>query len=155
MLKKVYLKVVELFFSAQFLKFLFVGATAALANIASGHVFRMNFPGQFFYTISIGIGYVIGSIVSFILNKLFTFKAHDEKTANQILKFCITTVLSIIIASFIANILMITYNFLNITVVANEQMESIARIMSVGLTTLFNFPAMKYFSFKKLDLKVK
>lgn len=143
-------KVFNLFLSKEFMVFLSVGAIASLVNFMGGFLFRAVFTGKYFYTISICLGYLLGSAVSFLLNKMVTFKAHDEKVINQITKYIIVLVVSIAIASGIANTVMIIYHRLKIDMVTVEQMESIARLLSIGLTTIFNYPAIKFFSFKKI-----
>ena len=152
MIKKITKKVLNLFLSKEFMVFLTVGASAALVNFMGGVLFRAVFPGKYFYTISIWVGNLCGSVVSFIFNKRITFKANDEKIINQVIKFSIVFFCSIAIASGIANVAMIIYNSLDISIFTVNQAENIARLLSIGLTTLFNYPAAKFFSFKKITI---
>ncbi len=148
-------KITKLFFTKELLIFLGVGATAAFVNFTGGLLFRMVFQGKYFFTISIWFGYIMGSIVSFLLNKTVTFKAHDEKTLNQMVKFTAVFVCSVFIASAVANVVMIVYQHLGLKIFTLDRMEDVARFISIGATTLFNYPAMKFFSFKKINLGKK
>lgn len=144
-------KVTNLFFTKELLIFLGVGATAAFVNFTGGLLFRMVFQGKYFFTVSIWFGYIMGSIVSFLLNKTVTFKAHDEKIINQIVKFTAVFICSVFIASAVANVVMIIYQRLGLEIFTLDRMEDIARFISIGATTLFNYPAMKFFSFRKFN----
>ncbi len=153
MVKTALEKVKKLFLSKEFIVFLIIGGMSATLNFFTGFLFRQAFPGKYFYTISIWVGFTAGSISSFILNRLITFKAFDEKIFNQIVKFAVILVFSVLIASGIANVFMITYHSLNISFITDKQAETLTRLASIGLTTFFNYPAIKFFSFRKINLK--
>ncbi|GEM_PF-6082201 len=153
MIKTALEKVKKLFLSKEFVVFLIIGAMSATLNFFSGFLFRQIFTGKYFYTISIWVGFTAGSISSFILNRLITFKAFDERIINQIAKFAVVLLFSGIIASGIANILMITYHSLGISFINSKQAETLTRLASIGLTTFFNYPAIKFFSFRKINFK--
>jgi len=150
MLSSIFNKVKKLFLSKEFLIFLFVGGFSAFLNYMSGFLFNLAFEGKYFYTISIWVGYLIGSISSFILNKTITFKANDENVFSQMIKFTIIFFCSLAVSGTIANIVMITYHASHTDIVTVKQMENIARFISIGLTTFFNYPANKFFSFRKI-----
>jgi putative flippase GtrA len=153
MIKTTLEKVKRLFLTKEFMVFLIIGGMSATLNFCTGFLFRQAFVGKYFYTISIWVGFTAGSISSFILNRLITFKAFDEKVHSQLIKFGIILIFSVLIASGIANIFMITYYSLNIGFVTPKQAETITRLASIGLTTFFNYPAIKFFSFRKIEFK--
>jgi putative flippase GtrA len=159
----------SLFVSIQFIKFLAAGGTAALLNFFSGLVFRVLYPGLP-NEVSILVGYTAGTIVSFILNKLFTFKARDEKTYVQALKFTLLAVTSIILAEVISRFVLWIYfytlvsAFISGSVIIVDWLrgaksipvdyamaQNISHVVAIGITTIYNFLAMKFFSFKKLS----
>ncbi|MDP4181565.1 MAG: GtrA family protein [Bacillota bacterium] len=155
MINKTFEKIKKLFLSKEFMVFLVIGGISAAINFISGFLFREAFSGKYFLTISIWVGFTAGSISSFVLNRLITFKAFDQKILNQIVKFAIMLVFSGIIASAIANITMKIYYFLSIDFISVKQMETISRLASIGLTTFFNYPAIKFFSFRKIEFRKK
>lgn len=139
-------RIIKDFISTQFLRFLLVGGFAALVNFFSRFFFR-----QFFlYVVSVAFAFSVGTIISFILNKIFTFKSFEERTVVQLIKFIIIAISSIFLATFIAWLGMVVYRLLQISFISSKQMESIAHIIAIGVTTLYNFLTMKYFSFRKL-----
>ncbi len=150
MIKKVTIKTKKIFISKEFAKFLLVGGTAALVNFFSRFCFQIFFS----YVFSIACAFILGSIISFILNKNFTFKAHDEKTRIQMFKFTIIAIGSIFLASFLAGIIMFFYNFFTIAYVSQPTMETLTHIFTIGVNTIYNFLAMKYFSFKPIKLNI-
>lgn len=144
-------KAVGIFFSVQFVKFLLAGGTAAVFNFISFIFIRQYLPR----IISIVLAFVIGTFVSFILNKIFTFKAKDEKTLIQSVKFAFVAIAGYLLAIAVSVVLTCLYNLIGITVLTPEKVEGIIHLMTIGIITLYNFLAMKYFSFKKLSKPVK
>ena len=134
------------FISKQFLRFLLVGGIAALANFFSRFLFQTYFP----YTPSVALAFTLGTIISFILNKTFTFASYDEKTSIQLIKFLLAGIVCVALASIIAYLGMAFYHIARISFVTEKKMESIVHIIAIGLTTIYNFLAMKFFSFRRL-----
>lgn len=134
------------FKSVQFLKFLIAGSIAALVNFFS----RFFFDVFLTYVTSVIFAYLLGSIVSFILNKYFIFKVNDEKTSIQLFKFSILAVGAILLASIVVYLLMELYRLFPVSIVSEKTTESLAHILSIGVTTIYNFLAMKFFSFRNL-----
>jgi len=149
MLKNIFSKIFKSFCSTEFLKFLLVGGSAALINFFSRFLFQVWYS----YIVSVALAFILGSIISFIFNKLFTFKDNDEKTTVQLVKFTIMTIVSVFIAAFVAYLAMNLYELFKVTLIAQKGMESVAHIIAIGVTTIYNFLAMKFFSFKNLNLK--
>jgi putative flippase GtrA len=86
---------------------------------------------------------------------MVTFKAHDEKIVNQMTKFFLVFVVSVVIASGIGHVIMTIYHSLKIEIFTVQQAQTLARLMSIGLTTLFNYPAIKFFSFRRIRIGSK
>jgi putative flippase GtrA len=134
------------FISKQFLRFLLVGGIAGLANFLSRFAFQIFFS----YTLSVALAFSFGTVISFILNRSYTFAAYDEKAMIQFIKFILIAIVGIALAAVIAWLGMVIYKALKIGLVNEKQMESIAHIIAIFLITFYNFLAMKYFSFKRL-----
>jgi len=139
--------VIKSFISKEFMRFLLVGGCAAAINFFSRFFFRI-----FFSCVeSVTLSFLLGTIVSFIFNRTYTFKAYDERVAIQCVKFVIIAILSIIIASFIVYSGMAMHDFLNITLIGRSEMESVVHLAAIGIITIYNFLAMKYVSFRKVS----
>ena len=138
------------FVDIKFLKFLFVGGTCALLNYGSGELVRRYFG---LFMLSIIIGYVIGTIASFILNKIITFKSYDEKISLQLFKFIIVAVSSLILAAIIAYLAKSAILSSGIIYLPEKHADSAAHLTTIVFTTLYNFLLMKHFAFKKLMVR--
>jgi putative flippase GtrA len=145
-------RIITSFFSVQFLKFLLVGGTAALINFLSGLLMREYLIPQF-PEVSVGIANIIGAIVSFIFNKIFTFKAADEKTGIQALKFALVAVTASFIAMGISWVVLFVYKSSGITSIDSKMAGHASQVIAIGITTIYNFIAMKFFSFRKITGK--
>jgi putative flippase GtrA len=149
--KNISSKIIKTYFSMQFLVFLVVGGISALINFTSGFLFRNSFY-QFnnCYEISILVGFTIGTLISFILNKSITFKAYDEKTSFQFIKFIIAAIISILIATavgFLIKKLLIMFDSIPIII---WNMENVAHFLTIGIMTMYNFIVIKFFAFNKI-----
>ena len=74
------------FFDAAFLRFLLVGALNTL--VGSGVMFLLYNLAHCGYWFSSAMNYVVGSVVSYFLNKNFTFRARGRDTA-ALLRFIV------------------------------------------------------------------
>jgi putative flippase GtrA len=151
MKKKIGAILKESFLSVQFLKFLLVGGTAALANFFSGLLIRELFP-TLLNEVSVVTGYTIGTIISFVFNKIYTFKANDESTTIQAMKFIVVSVTSALLGAGISRLVLVIYEVLGIRTIDLETAKNVSHIIAIGITTIYNFLAMKFFSFKKITL---
>ncbi len=134
------------FFTKQFKTFLVVGGTATVVAFFSRFLFRV-FTS---YEVSVALANVVGGVVSFILNKKYTFKSYEENITNQIIKFTLVGISAMFITTGIAYAFYQTFEFQKIIVLTQIQNETISHAISIGLTAIYNFFAMKYFSFKKI-----
>jgi putative flippase GtrA len=145
-------KIKNEFFNAQFLRFLLVGGFSALVNYFSGYFLRENFSRYLSFEASVATGFIIGAIMSFILNKIYTFGAHGEKTSIQLVKFLLIVITSTALASFLAFLCMKTFTLLNLQFGTKTFMESVARVLSIVGVTFYNFLTMKYLAFNKVNI---
>ena len=139
-------RISELFLSKQFLRFLVSGGIAALVNFFSRFFFQ-----QFFtYAWSVALSFSLGTGVSFFLNKAFTFASYDERTSIQFVKFILIALVGIMLASFAASAQITLYRLLGWPRLSEGEVESIAHIVTIAGAAIYNFLAMKYFSFRRL-----
>lgn len=85
----------EKLFDKTMIKFILVGLFNTL--VGCGTMFLLYNLGNRSYWMSSGIGYLIGSIISFFLNKYFTFQ-NEERSWQQVGKFAINIIVCYIIA---------------------------------------------------------
>lgn len=104
------------------------------------------------YMFSSAMNIVVGSIVSYFLNKYFTFK-NNEKSLKQIILFILNTTLCYILAYKIAKNLMVS-------ILGNSPIEIVDRISlltGMVLYTILNYFGQKFIVFKdtKEDINSK
>ena len=96
------------------------------------------------YWISSGCNYFFGSILSFFLNKYFTFK-NTEKSLSQVIRFIINILLCYLIAYGIAKPLI---RWL-LSGQAKKIQENIAMLVGMCLFTGLNYLGQRFFAFKE------
>lgn len=133
-------------FDIQLLKFLIVGIINTIIGVGTQLIFYNFF--QMGYWGSSALSYTIASIISFFLNKNFTFN-NKSSTLHTAVKFAITIVICYFIAyklakTFVFNILKIIK--INIPINIAEQ---VAMLTGMCIFTCLNYVAQKYFAFKE------
>lgn len=124
-----------------FFKFILVG----VINTAFGTSIMFiayNFLG-FGYWISSAANYILGSILSYILNKHFTFE-NKSKSVLTIVKFIINIVLCYLIAYGLAQPI-IRYMLSNLS---KSIQDNISMFVGMGLFVIFNYLGQRFFAFK-------
>ncbi len=129
-------------FDLKLWKFLLVGVVNTL--IGAGIMFTLyNFAG-FGYWPSSAANYLVGGIISFLLNKYFTFQ-NKERSFSQIIKFAGTVAISYGIGYGIARPL--TSWLLSGYPVALR--DNIAMLAGMCLYTGINYLGQRFFAFKE------
>ena len=95
------------------------------------------------YWISSAANYIIGGIVSFVLNKFFTFNNHS-KSVKQIIHFIVTVGICYIIAYIIAKefVLFIFSSY------SDKIKDNIAMLFGMCIYTGLNYIIQRFFIFK-------
>ena len=128
-------------FDKTVIKFLMVGVVNTL--VGCGTMFLLYNLAHFSYWISSAANYVMGGIVSFFLNKYFTFQ-NKERSWKQVVRFIINVSVCYLIGYGLAKPLVLhileTYP-LNIQ-------ENIAMLVGMCLYTGLNYLGQRFFAFK-------
>lgn len=131
------------FVDTKLLKFLIVGVTNTLFSIII--MFMLYNLLHFGYWGSSAISYILGSILSFILNKNFTFKNKDSLLKTGI-KFVIIVVICYLIAYSVAK--PIIFIVLQNIIISVSIIEQISMLFGMVLYTLLNYFGQRFFAFK-------
>lgn len=129
------------FIDIKTIKFIIVGVINTIVG-TSVMFLCYNLLG-FTYWISSAMNYILGSVVSYFLNKYFTFQS-KKKSYVEIIKFIVNISVCYLLAYGIARPL-IGFILRNITV--NIQ-ENIAMILGMVLFVGLNYIGQRYFVFK-------
>lgn len=126
------------------LKFLFVGVLNTI--FGAGIMFLLYNIFGCSYWISSVCNYVFGGILSFFLNKFFTFK-NKQKSLKQIVFFALTILICYLIAYIGAK--NIVYFFLKHN--SLKFRDNIAMVTGMCIYTTLNYLAQRFIVFKEAD----
>lgn len=129
------------FLDKTFWKFILVG----VVNTIFGTAVMFGFYNLLHcnYWVSSMANYVLGSILSFILNKYFTFK-NDKKSFKQILVFIIHIAICYFVAYGLAKP-MVAYI---LSTASKSVQENLAMLVGMGLFVILNYIGQRLFVFK-------
>lgn len=136
------------FFDKKFLKFLLVGVINTL--VGAGVMFLMFNLFHCSYWLSSVCNYIVGGIVSFILNKIFTFQ-NKKKSFLQFIFFVVNLMVCYVIAYVVAK-----YAIYAIFSFQTEQIKgNIAMAVGMVLYTGLNYIGQRFVVFAEKSSKVK
>ena len=131
-------------FDATFWKFIAVGIVNTIFGTTIMFVcYNMFHLG---YWLSSGANYFFGSILSFVLNKYFTFQ-NKEKSLSQVVRFVINILVCYFVAYGVAKPLTI---MLLAQAPVNVQ-ENIAMFVGMCFFVGLNYLGQRFFAFRKFD----
>lgn len=136
------LNIIRPFTEKTFVRFVITGMVNTLVGttimFVLYNVFHLN------YWVSSGSNYFFGSIVSYVLNKHFTFRYHDEKGWGSLWRFTINILSCYLLAYGIARPL--TKWMLNSASVTVQ--ENISMGVGMCLFVALNYSGQRFFAFK-------
>lgn len=130
------------FFDASFLRFVLVGVVNTLFGMTIMFVFYNVF--HFGYWFSSASNYVLASILSYFLNKYFTFRAKGD-VGRSAIRFAINIAICYLIAYGIAKPLMMWL----LSDFSQTIQENVAMLTGAVLFVGFNYCGQRFFVFKK------
>lgn len=133
---------IKKFFDVKFWKFLGVGVINTLAG--SLVMFLMYNVAHCGYWLSSAANYIVGSIVSYVLNKKFTFRS-KKNSLKTILRFAVSIGACYLIAYGAAKPL--AMRLLAGAEIAVQ--ENVGMVIGMGLYVLLNYAAQRFFAFKE------
>ncbi len=133
---------IKKFFDIKFWKFLSVGVINTL--VGSGVMFLLYNVAHTGYWIASAANYAVGSAVSYVLNKKFTFGSR-QSTGKTLLRFAVSIGACYLIAYGAAKPLamkMLAGAPVNIQ-------ENVGMLIGMGLYVLLNYIAQRFFAFRE------
>lgn len=127
--------------SRRFVKFLFAGGIAAVANFGS----RIGLSHWIAYVPAIIVAYVIGMITAFVLNRMFVFDTATNSLRNQALWFTVVN-LAAVLQTLVISVALADYIFPAMRLMA--QRETIAHGIGVMVPAITSYVGHKYLSFR-------
>jgi len=134
------------FFDITFWKFILVGVANTIVGTGIMFVFYNVF--HFNYWVSSASNYIFGSILSYFLNRVFTFR-NKENTSSTLPRFIISISLCYLIAYGVAK--PVTAKLLS--GFAQNIQENIAMLVGMCLFVALNYITQRFFVFKGKEEK--
>ena len=130
--------------------FILCSGVAALTNLLVGHLLYgvLGMDGSFSYPLAVALAFLSGMVVSFVLNRKFTFAASGRSVFQELRDFtfvsagglAITTGLAFVLREYMSSGLVLLTN-------ARVAPENAAHVIAVGLTAIYSFFGHKLVSF--------
>ena len=139
------------FVSRQFGIFLVVGGIAAVANLGAGAFMRLFSTSGPVYAASVLLGMAVGTVVSFLLNRRYTFGVSDEPVGPQAVRFAIAALGATILGLAIAEGAFALWQLAGSPWLSRRSAESVAHATAIGLNAVYGYLAMKFFALKRRD----
>ena len=137
----------------EFGRFLIVGTVAVLGNLLSAWGYRVLFDGApLYFEASVALGFSVGTVVSFLLNKSFTFRAYDGKTWKQALRFVLIGMVLVAISTVVAHVIFMGCIVLPKIAGHTRRIEVMVHMLTIGVMGVFNYFALKYVAFAKAGI---
>lgn len=130
------------FFDIKFWKFIGVGVINTL--VGSAVMFLLYNVARCGYWFSSAANYVVGSAVSYVLNKKFTFR-NTQKSSKTILRFIVSISVCYLLAYGVAKPLAM---MVLSGAPANIQ-ENLGMLFGMGLFVILNYIGQRFFAFKE------
>ena len=134
-------KLISAFFDKRFLKFCLVGAANTL--VGAGIMFLLYNLAGCSYWLSSAANYIVGGVVSYFLNKYYTFK-NTERSWKQVLRFALNVAVCWLLAYGIAKPLA-----LRLLAGFDEKLQTNAAMLAgLCLYTALNYLGQRFFAFR-------
>lgn len=135
-------KLISAFFDKKFLKFCLVGAANTL--VGAGVMFLLYNVAYCSYTFSSAMNYVVGSILSYFLNKRFTFEV-KEYSAKQVLRFALNIAVCYAVAYGLAK----PFAVWMLEDASVKVQDNVAMLVGMVVFTGLNYLGQRFFAFAK------
>ncbi len=146
-------RLITLYLSHQFARFVLFGGAAAAVNLAVGYaIYGTRAASAVPYWLAVVIASASGLLVNFALNFIYNFEFRGRSALSQFRTFFIVAVIGTFITGGLAQAgLMLLRNFgiLAVPLPAQHTVSAAfaAHVVAVGLTMFYSFAAHRYFSF--------
>jgi putative flippase GtrA len=131
-------------FDIKFLKFVLVGIINTIFSTII--MFLLYNLASFGYWGSSTVSYTLGSILSFFLNKSFTFR-NKQSTAKTALRFAVNIAICYLVAYSVSK--PIVTKILSSTSLSESIVEQLSMVLGMVLFTMLNYIGQRFFAFKE------
>ena len=143
------------------LRFLVFSGIAAATNLSVGEILygQMGWSKYPQYSLAVGLGFLAGMFISYLLNKNFTFEKSGKSIEIEIAHFILVSIIGLIISITIAQ-MFVFFIGIKILPVRSESLknipfENISHAISICITAFYSYLAHKLISFRKQTINDK
>lgn len=129
------------FLNSTFIKFLIVGLVNT--GVGTAVMFLLYWLGAG-YWVSSAANYIVGSVVSYFLNKYYTFR-QKKQSLPEMLRFAVHISLCYLIAYGVAK----PVGMAILPASSVKEQETLAMLMAMGLFVILNYFGQRYIVFSK------
>jgi len=142
--------------TGQLTMFLALSGFAAACNFFTGYFFysTLGFAKGWGYTISVALGFSVGMLVSFMLNRQYTFGPSCRGIIDEFRRFVIVSLGGLLLTAALASLLCdiaVPWVFANAfnggNVTPPVKVETLSHLLSIAVVAFYSFAAHKTFSF--------
>lgn len=133
-------KVISLYLTGEFGKFVLAGGTAAAANFLSRFAFEPFMP----FAAAVAAAYGVGVVTAFTLNRIFVFPASGKKLHHEISWFFLFNLLAFPVVIGVSAGLSWVFGH----GVERPLAQAAAHAIGIALPAVVNFAAHKFITFK-------
>jgi putative flippase GtrA len=147
------------FASTQFLRFLLFSGLAAAANFLVGLFFYnfLGWDGAWGYKLAVMLGFTAGMVVSFCLNRAFTFARSGRRLHQEMRTFLIVSLGGLLLTVVIAASLRSFVTPWLIALMPDDTLvgrlagdsEATSHFLAIGLVAFYSFTSHRLFTFDK------
>lgn len=135
----------------QFGVFLVVGGACAAVNFGAGAAIRMVCAGSAAFAVSVAVGFTAGAVLSFLLNRRYTFRVDRSPIGPQAWRFTLLSFVAVLLSAAVGETVLVCLQAVCPRDVGAARLAEIAHPITIGLMTVFNFFAMKFFALRAPD----
>jgi putative flippase GtrA len=99
--------------------------------------------------VSVITGMIVGTVLSFFLNRRYTFAVSDEPVGPQAVRFAIAASGAALLALVFAEGTLALWQLAGSPWLTRAGAEGWAHVAAIGLNTVYGFVAMKFFALKR------
>jgi putative flippase GtrA len=131
----------------EFAVFAIVGAICASVNFGVGVLVRYAAPLEVEWP-SVTAGFVAATVLSFVLNRRYTFRVQANDAGPQAARFALTAIVALPLWALVAEVLARILRLVPAVSASTAAVAHLAHVGTIGVLFVFNFYAIKFFALR-------
>lgn len=150
--------IVKFYFNPQLPRFLLFSGMAAATNVGIGYLLYdgLGLKHGWHYGFSVAVAFMMGMVVSFALNRRFTFESSSRSARTELAAFFVVSMGGLLLTVALAYLVrtavlpgLLAVPAIAAQIPAGLSVDMLSHVLAVGLVTIYSFSCHKLFSFGK------